>query len=275
MSTNLITRLRAGLPTTRRRVLAAAAGVALLAAGTTTATAAVQSHHKPKPTIVLLHGAFADGSSWNDVTQRLQKDGYTVVAPAVPLRSVAGDTQYLQGVLAGIPGPKVLVGHSYGGSLVSQLADTPGVKSLVYIAAFIPQAGETIGALNAQYPGSEIGPDTTDTITYAGGVDLRMKPSSFPAVFAADLPAREQAVLAAAQRPVAAAIFGETIAKTAPAALPKYALVANQDQAIAPAAERFMANRAGATTIEINSSHLPMLSHPSAVTNLIEKAAKN
>jgi pimeloyl-ACP methyl ester carboxylesterase len=260
---------------TRRRVLAAAAGIALLAAGTTTATAAVQSHHEPKPTIVLLHGAFADGSSWNKVTERLQKDGYTVVAPAVPLRSIATDTEYLKGVLAGIPGPKVLVGHSYGGALVSELADTSGVKSLVYIAAFIPQAGETIGALNAQYPGSEIGPDTTDLITYPGGADLRMKPSSFPAVFAADLPARDQATLAAAQRPVAAGVFGETIAKTAPAALPKYALVASQDRAIPPAGERFMAKRAGATTVEVRSSHLAMLAQPGAVTNLIEKAAKN
>ena len=260
---------------TRRRILAAAAGIALLAAGTTTATATVQSHDKPKPTIVLLHGAFADGSSWNKVTEKLQKDGYTVVAPAVPLRSIADDTQYLKGVLAGIPGPKVLVGHSYGGALVSQLADTSGVKALVYIAAFIPQAGETIGALNSKYPGSEIGPDTTDAITYAGGVDLRMKPGSFPQVFAADLPAREQATLAAAQRPVAAAVFEETIAKTAPAALPKYALVAGQDKAIPPAAERFMAKRAGATTIEVRSSHLAMLAHPSTVTTLIEKAAKN
>ena len=260
---------------TRRRILAAAAGIALLAAGTTTATATVQSHDKPKPTIVLLHGAFADGSSWNKVTAKLQKDGYTVVAPAVPLRSIADDTKYLKGVLAGIPGPKVLVGHSYGGALVSQLADTSGVKALVYIAAFIPQAGETIGALNSKYPGSEIGPDTTDAITYAGGVDLRMKPGSFPQVFAADLPAREQATLAAAQRPVAAAVFEETIAKTAPAALPKYALVAGQDKAIPPAAERFMAKRAGATTIEVRSSHLAMLAHPSTVTTLIEKAAKN
>ncbi|GAA1585726.1 alpha/beta hydrolase [Kribbella sancticallisti] len=262
--------------TTRRRVLAAAAGIALIAAGTTTATAAVQNHNQPKPTVVLLHGAFADGSSWNEVTERLQRDGYEVVAPAVPLRSIAGDTSYLTGVLAGIPGPKVLVGHSYGGALVSQLAGTSGVKALVYVAAFIPQAGETLGGLTAKYPGSEIGPDTTNVITYPGGVDLVMKPGSFPTVFAADLSPREQAVLTAAQRPVAAAVFDEPVATTtAPASLPKYALVATQDKAIPPAAELFMAERAGATTVKVRSSHLPMLSHPKAVTALIEQAAKN
>ena len=107
---------------------------------------------------MLLHGAYADGSSWSEVTSRLQGDGYNVVAPAVPLRGIASDTSYLRGVLATIPGPKVLVGHSYGGALVSELADTPGVKSLVYVAAFIPEAGETLGALNSQFPGSELGP---------------------------------------------------------------------------------------------------------------------
>jgi pimeloyl-ACP methyl ester carboxylesterase len=261
--------------TTRRRLLAAAAGIALLATGATTATAAVQHQNQPKPTVVLMHGAFADGSSWSEVTERLQHDGYKVVVPAVPLRSVVGDTAYLSGVLAGIAGPKVLVGHSYGGALVSQLANTDGVKALVYVNAFIPQAGETLGELNSKYPGSEIGPDTTDVISYARGVDLVMKPASFPAVFAADLPAREQSVLAASQRPVAAAVFGEPIAKTAPASIPKYALVGTQDKAIAPAAERFMAQRAGATIVEVQASHLSMLSHPAAVTKLIEKAAKN
>jgi pimeloyl-ACP methyl ester carboxylesterase len=265
---------------TRRRFLATVAGVAsaaLLTAGVTTAAAKpseVAHHDSPKPTVVLLHGAFADGSSWNGVTQRLQRDGYKVVVPAVPLRSIAGDTAYLSGVLAGIPGPKVLVGHSYGGALVSQLAGTAGVKSLVYVAAFIPQAGETLGGLNSKYPGSQIGPDTTNTITYPGGADLVMKPESFRQVFALGLPRSEAAVLGASQRPVAAAVFGEPIAKTAPAGLPKYAVVATGDHAIPPAAERYMAQRAHATTVELDGPHLIAVSHPEKVTQVIERAAR-
>ncbi|MGC4939539.1 alpha/beta fold hydrolase [Kribbella sp. DT2] len=262
---------------TRRRFLATVAGVAsaaLLTVGVTTAAALPDHHSSPKPTVVLLHGAFADGSSWNEVSERLQRDGYKVVVPAVPLRSIAGDTEYLSGVLAGIPGPKVLVGHSYGGALVSQLAGTPGVKSLVYVAAFIPQAGETIGDLNAKYPGSLLGPDTSTTITYPGGADLLVKPESFRQVVAGDLPRSQAAVLAASQRPVAAAVFGEKVARTAPANLPKYAVVATGDHAIPPAVERYMANRAHATTIEVNGSHLVALSQPQKVTNLIERAAR-
>ncbi|MET9270584.1 alpha/beta hydrolase [Kribbella sp. NPDC003557] len=250
-----------------------AAAAVLTLTGVTTASA--QTEHKPKPTIVLLHGAFADGASWSEVTSRLQRDGYTVVAPAVPLRGVASDTAYLQGVLDAVPGPKVLVGHSYGGALVSRLAGSAGVKSLVYVAAFVPQAGETLGALNSKYPGSEIGADTTNAISYPGGVDLVMKPESFRRVFAADLPARQAAVLGASQRPVNAAVFDEKIPAGAPAALPKYAVIPTGDHAIAPAAERFMADRAHATTVEVaGASHLVALSHPGTVTRVIEQAAR-
>jgi pimeloyl-ACP methyl ester carboxylesterase len=263
-----------------KKLLVATAGVAVLLAGATTAQAAesgqdARSVLKEKPTIVLLHGAYADGSSWSGVTSRLQSDGYNVVAPAVPLRGIASDTSYLSGVLATIPGPKVLVGHSYGGALVSELADTSGVKSLVYVAAFIPQAGETLGALNSQFPGSELGPDATNVISYPGGVDLALKPETAGPILAADIPARQGAVFLAAQRPVAAAAFSEPVEKTAPAALPKYAVIPTGDKAIAPAAERFMATRAGATKVEIpGASHLVAVSQPSAVTQVIERAAR-
>jgi pimeloyl-ACP methyl ester carboxylesterase len=256
-----------------RKLALVALGGSLLLAGTTTAQATMGTPHE-KPTIVLLHGAFADGNSWSEVTGRLQHDGYQVVAPAVPLRGIAADTSYLSGVLASIPGPKVLVGHSYAGALVSELAGTEGVKSLVYVAAFIPEAGETLGALNSQFPGSELGPITT-TISYPGGVDLAIKPDNARAVFAADIPAREAAIFVAAQRPVAAAAFGEPVEKTAPAALPKYAVIPTGDHAIPPAAERFMAKRAGAKIVEIQgASHLVALSQPSAVTQVIERAAR-
>jgi pimeloyl-ACP methyl ester carboxylesterase len=256
-----------------RRVLAGVAGATLLFAGATTAQAAMSAQAGPKPTIVLLHGAFADGSSWIEVTKQLQHDGYQVVAPAVPLRGIASDTSYLSGVLAGIPGPKVLVGHSYGGALVSELADADGVKSLVYVAAFIPQAGETLGALNSQFPGSDLGPNLT-AISYPGGVDLALNSETAGPVLAADIPAREGAAFIAAQRPIAASAFAEPVEKTAPAALPKYALVPTGDHAIAPAAERFMAQRAGATVVEVaGASHLVALSQPAPVTRLIERAA--
>jgi pimeloyl-ACP methyl ester carboxylesterase len=256
----------------RNAVLAAVTGAVLLAGATT--AQATESAATEKPTIVLLHGAFADGNSWSEVTGRLQRDGYEVVAPAVPLRGIASDTSYLSGVLATIPGPKVLVGHSYGGALVSELADTAGVKSLVYVAAFIPQGGETLGALNSQFPGSDLGSATT-VIPYPGGVDIAIKPDNARAVFAADIPARQAAVFVAAQRPVAASAFSEPIERTAPAALPKYAVIPTGDHAIAPAAEHFMADRAGARTVEIDgASHRVMLSQPSAVTQVIERAAR-
>jgi pimeloyl-ACP methyl ester carboxylesterase len=257
-----------------RKLMLAVLGGALLLAGATTAQA-TSSASAVKPTIVLLHGAYADGSSWSQVIGRLQGDGYNVVAPAVPLRGIASDTSYLSGVLAGIPGPKVLVGHSYSGALVSELAYTPDVKSLVYVAAFIPEAGETLGALNSQFPGSELGPDTTYTISYPGGVDIALNPKTAGPVLAADIPARVGAVAIAAQRPVAAAAFGEPVAKTAPAALPKYAVIPTGDHAIAPAAERFMAKRAGASITEIDgASHLVLISQPAAVTKVIERAAR-
>jgi pimeloyl-ACP methyl ester carboxylesterase len=259
--------------TLRLRLLAALAVVTMLLSGAPTAVGQ-SAHHDEKPTVVLLHGAFADGSSWSKVTSRLQRDGYPVVAPAVPLRGIATDTAYLRGVLDGIHGPKVLVGHSYGGALVSQLADTPGVVSLVYVAAFIPRAGETLGALSARFPGSQIGPDTTTTIVFPGGVDTAMRQDSFPAVFAADLPARRAASLAASQRPVAAAAFTETVPATAPASIPAFAVIPTRDRAIPPAAEQFMATRAGASIVEVaRASHLVMLSHPAAVTRVIEEAA--
>ena len=259
---------------TARNLLVAVIGAVLLLVGATTAQAAPSLQSIEKPTIVLLHGAYADGSSWSGVTSRLQRDGYNVVAPAVPLRGIASDTSYLRGVLATIPGPKVLVGHSYGGALVSQLADTPGVKSLVYVAAFIPEAGETLGALNSQFPGSELA-DVTIAISYPGGLDLAVNAETAGPILGADIPARQGAVFLAAQRPVAASAFAEPVEKTAPAALPKYAVIPTGDKAIAPAAERFMATRAGATKVEIRgASHLVILSQPAAVTKVIERAAR-
>ncbi|WP_405581740.1 alpha/beta fold hydrolase [Streptomyces sp. NBC_01190] len=263
---------------------AVAAGAAALLSGALVTTASAHdsapksapaaARHQAKPTVVLVHGAFEDASAWNGVTSRLERAGYPVIAPAVPLRGVASDTAYLEKLLKTIPGPVVLAGHSYGGAVIGELAaDNPNVKALVYASAFIPKAGDTLGALNAQFPGSLIGPDTTYTVDNGNGADLYIKAASYRDVFAADRPAAEAAVSAAGQRPVVASAFTETITAAAPADIPKYAIVSSQDHAIAPAAEEFEAERAGATIVHVRSSHDVPVSHPGSVTSVIERAA--
>ncbi|MYS20083.1 Pimeloyl-ACP methyl ester carboxylesterase [Streptomyces sp. DvalAA-14] len=263
---------------------AAAAGAAALLSGVLVTTASAHdsapgsapavARQQAKPTVVLVHGAFEDTSGWSGVTSRLQRAGYPVVVPAVPLRGVASDATYLENLLKTIPGPLVLAGHSYGGALIGEVAaHNSNVKALVYAAAFIPQAGETIGALNAQFPGSLLGPDTSYTVDNGNGSDLYIKASSFRDVFAADRPAAQAAVTAAGQRPIDASAFTETITGAAPADIPKYAIVADQDHAIAPAAEQFEATRAGATVYHVRSSHDVAVSHPGTVTSVIERAA--
>lgn len=228
----------------------------------------------PKPTIVLVHGAWADASSWDRVARRLQDQGYTVIAPANPLRGVQYDSGYLSSVLATITGPIVLVGHSYGGVLITNAGTgNPNVKALVYVAAFAPDLGETVGQILAMNPGSQAEPPNLTFRPYPGGLDTYITPSAFHSVFCADLPATTAAVMAASQRPIAAAALGEPSGAPAWKTIPSWYLVASNDQAIPPATERFMAKRAGATTVEIPSSHVAMISHPAVVTDLILDAA--
>ncbi|RSD14344.1 alpha/beta hydrolase [Amycolatopsis eburnea] len=218
-----------------------------------------------------MHGAFEDASAWAPVTRRLLAEHYPVLVPAVPLRGVAADVASLQGVLDAVPGPKILVGHSYGGLLISELAgSTREVKALVYAAAFIPEAGETAGQLNAQFPGSLIGPSTT----HAVGPELFVNAASYPSLFAAGLPALDTAVAAAGQRPILAAAFDEKILATAPAGIRKYALVATRDNAIPPAAERFEARRAHASITEVDSPHAIASAAPDAVVDVIHRATR-
>src|SRR5216684_7808415 len=155
-----------------------------------------QDDNGPKPTIVLIHGAFADASGWSGVITRLQDRGYTVLAPANPLRGVANDSAYIASVLASISGPIVLVGHSYGGEVITNAATgNPNVKALVYIAAFAPDAGETIATLEAMNPGSEVGLAALTLRPYPGGVDAYITPSVFHSVFCADVPTSTAAVM--------------------------------------------------------------------------------
>ena len=262
--------------TTARRALAllglclvvTALAVPLGVANATGATTRASS--EPKPTIVLVHGGWADASSWNAVAERLQRDGYTVIAPANPLRGVESDSAYLSSLLASIAGPIVLVGHSYGGVLITNAATgNPHVKALVYVAAFAPDEGETVGQILAMNPGSQAAPPNLTLRPYPDGVDVYITPSAFHEVFCADLPAATAAVMAAGQRPIEAAALGEPSGVPAWKTIPSWYLVASNDHAIPAATERFMAKRAGATTVEIASSHVAMISHPAAVTDLI------
>jgi pimeloyl-ACP methyl ester carboxylesterase len=258
---------------------AAAAGVLVAAWLSPAAQAApTAAAVTAKPTIVLVHGAFADASGWDKVAERLQRDGYTVVAPANPLRGLPQDSAYIASVLKSISGPVVVVGHSYGGAVVTQAAAGDSqVKALVYIAALMPDQGENLGELAARFPGgdlqSALRPVPYANVDGTGGADLYISPEKFRAVFAADLPVSRTALMAAEQRPVSASAFGDTASAAAWRTVPTWAMVAAQDMTLGVELERFEARRAGAHTVEVNSSHAAMISHPHQVADLIEEAA--
>ena len=225
-----------------------------------------------KPTIVIEHGAFADASGWDDVIGRLRRAGYTAIAPANPLRGVRSDAAYLKSVLATIKTPVVLVGHSYGGAVITN-AGASNVKALVYVAAIATVKGESQADIFKRFPGSHLGPATTIQRPFAGGVDQYIKPGSFRDVFAADQSADVADALAATQRPLTVAATTERSGSPAWRGRPTWYLVTTDDHAIPPAAQRFMAKRANAHTVEVASAHAVMLSHPDAVADLILDAA--
>jgi pimeloyl-ACP methyl ester carboxylesterase len=232
-----------------------------------------------KPTVVLVHGAFADASSWNGVMRRLRKDGYTVVAAANPLRSVKSDAAYVADLVADIKTPVVLVGHSYGGSVISEAAEGhDNVKALVYVSAFSPEAGETAAGLSGKFPGSTLGSTLVAPVPLSsGGYDLYIQQAKFPAQFAADVPANDAALMAAGQRPITEAALNE--AETAPAwtHVPSWHIYGDADKNIPPNAMAFMAKRAQSkkTVVVKGASHVVMVSHPQEVATLIEAAAKS
>jgi len=243
-----------------------------------TATAEPAQRTDAKPTIVLVHGAFADGSSWNRVIERLQHQGYSVIAPAVPLRGLAADSAYLASVVNQLDGPVLLVGHSYAGALITNAAtDAANVVGLVFVAAFAPDTDERLGDVAATSKDSLLGTAQVQRAypTGPGGEtapEFLVDPARFREVFAADLPAEQAAVLAATQRPVAAAAFSDVSGPPAWKTLPSWAVVATADKAAGSDVVRSMAQRAGAEIVEVDASHVVMVSQPQAVTELILKA---
>ncbi len=230
-----------------------------------------------KPTVVLVHGAFADSSSWNGVVKILEKDGYPVIAAANPLRSVKGDAQSVADVLASVKTPVVLVGHSYGGPVISEAAyGNPNVKALVYVAAFAPEKGETAAELSDRFPGSTLGPTLSAPVELAdGGKDLYIQQDKFHEQFAADVSPADAKLMAATQRPVTVAALNEAATEPAWKTVPSYFVYGDQDKNIPAQALAFMAERAHSkqTVVVKGASHVVMVSNPKAVASLIETAA--
>ncbi|HEY6565094.1 MAG TPA: alpha/beta hydrolase, partial [Pirellulaceae bacterium] len=230
------------------------------------------------PTVVLVHGAFADASGWGGVITELQAAGITVVAPANPLRGVSSDSAYIASVVNQIPGPVLLVGHSYGGVVITNAAPaTTNTIGLVYIAAFALDEGETVLALADAATDSALGPSLRPAAfpSVTGGEpghELYIDPAAFHEVFCADLPAGQAAIMGASQRPAAEAGFGEPSGPAGWKTLPSWALIATADKAIGVSGLRAMAQRAGAISVEIDASHAVMVSQPQATADLIKTA---
>ncbi|MFE3189844.1 alpha/beta fold hydrolase [Nocardia sp. NPDC059240] len=227
-----------------------------------------------KPGVLLVHGAFADGSSWGGVAEQLQAKGFRVTTAAVPLRGLEYDSAYIRGILDEMPGKTLLVGHSYGGAVITNAAaGSPKAAGLVYVTAFAPDKGESLGELDGRFGG----PATKITVPHPVGgspvPELRVADDKFPEYFAQDLSPAKAAVFAAGQRPISVAAFTEQTGEPAWKTLPSWYLVATDDRMIPPAGQREMARRANATVTEHAGSHAIAVSHPDAVVAVIDQAA--
>jgi pimeloyl-ACP methyl ester carboxylesterase len=284
MSTCSLRHLRGALATVALATVSLASfGFAASADARVTTPRSTASGHStaPKPTVVLVHGAFADSSGFDAVIDRLSRDGYPVRAAPNPLVDLQFDAATVRGFLDSIKGPKILVGHSYGGAVITQAASgDPDVKALVYLAALAPDRGEVLSDLLKKPVAHPVAPLplVSVNVTQPDGTkraDLYLDPSKFRARFAADLPRGVAADLAATQRPLSAAAFTSTLAvEPAWKTIPSWYLVSKQDMAMAPDLERFQADRMHAHTSQIDSSHAVYISHPKAVADLVEQAAR-
>jgi pimeloyl-ACP methyl ester carboxylesterase len=267
--------------TRTRSTFAAVAAAAMLTAGTLFGigpAAQAGGASRAKPTVVLVHGAFADSSGWNGTVRRLLRDGYPVVSAANPLRGVGSDAAQIKALLDSIDGPVVLVGHSYGGMVISRAAaGDKDVKALVYVAAFAPSAGESAGDLSGKFPGSTLA-ETLRPVPLPGGQqDLYVDQKLFPQQFAADVPSAEAKLMAVSQRPITEAALNEKA--TGPQAwqsIPSYFLIPEADKNIPAAAQHFEARRAKAKAVRAvkGGSHAFFVAEPDLTATFIEKAAR-
>ena len=265
--------------------LVAAAGLVVTGGAAAFASSSVPSHQAsgPRPTIVLVHGAWANSGSWDGVVQRLQRDGYTVDVPPNPLQGLAYDPAYIADFLHTISGPIILVGHSYGGEVITNAAtgDTQ-VKALVYVDAFAPAQGQTIGQLASAVPGScVVAADPTTIFNLApfpgapaGVFDAYVKQSLFPSCFANGLPASEARMLAATQEPLSTIALSQKTGVPAWKTIPSWAVIGTADHVIPPAEQLAMARQAHAHITEVRAPHLSMISDPGVVTQVITEAAQ-
>jgi pimeloyl-ACP methyl ester carboxylesterase len=229
------------------------------------------------PTVVLVHGAFADAASWSPVTRLLLDRGHAVVAPPVPNRSLVGDAAYIRSFVEQIDGPVLLVGHSYGGAVITVAGVADNVVGLVYVSGYALDEGESLGELQGRFPDS----DLAAHLVYSpypvegseDGTDVSVDPSAFPAVFAGGIPLETAQVLAVSQRPLAAAAFGEPASAAAWKTKPGWGIVSSADHTINPDVERFGYERAGLrSVVEVDAPHLVMLADPAAVVAVITEA---
>jgi pimeloyl-ACP methyl ester carboxylesterase len=226
-----------------------------------------------KPTIVLVHGAFGDASSWRSVYDLLDGEEYTVIAPANPLRGLASDAAYLEGLIDQIDGPVVLAGHSYGGPVITVAGSSDKVAGLVYVAGLAPDEGESVGDLQERFPPLAMGNVLQPRPLPDGGAELSVDPDRFHDVFAADVSDADAAFRAHAQRPVAPNAFEEPATAAAWRAKPSWAVWGTGDLPVGPALHRFQYDRAGSTVTEVEgASHFLMISQPEVVAGVIREA---
>jgi pimeloyl-ACP methyl ester carboxylesterase len=265
--------------------LAAVAGLAVTGAAAASARAPAAAAHAagPRPTIVLVHGAWANGASWDGVVRRLQADGYTVDVPANPLQGLTFDSAYIADFLHSITGPIVLVGHSYGGAVITNAATGDAqVKALVYVDAFAPDQGQTVGQLASSVPGScVVAADPTTLFNLApypgapaGVFDAYYKQALFPACFANGLPLAQARALAAAAEPLSTIALSQPSGVPAWKTIPSWAVVGTADHVILPAIQLAMARHAHARITEVRAPHLSMIAAPAAVTRVILQAVQ-
>ena len=225
------------------------------------------------PTIVLVHGAFADASSWRPVADRLDGDGHTVLAPPNPLRGLRHDAAYTASVIDQLDGPVVLVGHSYGGAVITAAGSSDKVVGLVYVAGVVPDEGESVNDLQGRFPSLAMGPLVQPLSLPDGSAELTIDPARFPEVFGADLPAADAAFMAISQRSISATAFDDPATAAAWRATPSWAVFGTADQPVAPELQRFAYDRAGSAVTEVTgASHLLMLSQPDIVAGVIREA---